>query len=137
MKLYPMVLTPFVSETVWGGRRLIDEYSVVTDKRNAAEAWVMSAHKNGSSTVANGEFAGRTLREVYLEHPELGGKNCAGFSDFPVLIKFIDAAADLSVQVHPDDAYCLKRVAARERPSRGISSTVSRVPIFCSALKRT
>ena len=109
MKLYPMVLTPFVSETVWGGRRLIDEYSVVTDKRNAAEAWVMSAHKNGSSTVANGEFAGRTLREVYLEHPELGGKNCAGFSDFPVLIKFIDAAADLSVQVHPDDAYCLKK----------------------------
>lgn len=109
MKLYPMVLTPFVSETVWGGRRLIDEYSVVTDKRNAAEAWVMSAHKNGSSTVANGEFAGKSLREVYLEHPELGGKNCAGFSDFPVLIKFIDAAADLSVQVHPDDAYCLKK----------------------------
>lgn len=109
MKLYPMVLTPFVSETVWGGRRLIDEYSVVTDKRNAAEAWVMSAHKNGSSTVSNGEFAGKSLREVYLEHPELGGKNCAGFSDFPVLIKFIDAAADLSVQVHPDDAYCLKK----------------------------
>ena len=69
----------------------------------------MSAHKNGSSTVANGEFAGKSLREVYLEHPELGGKNCAGFSDFPVLIKFIDAAADLSVQVHPDDAYCLKK----------------------------
>ena len=105
MKLYPMVLTPFVSETVCGGRRLIDEYSVVTDKRNAAEAWVMSAHKNGSSTVANGEFAGETLREVYLAHPEIGGKNCAGFSDFPVLIKFIDAAADLSVQVHPTDAY--------------------------------
>ena len=109
MKLYPMVLTPFVSETVWGGRRLIDEYSVVTDKRNAAEAWVMSAHKNGSSTVANGEFAGETLREVYLAHPEIGGKNCAGFSDFPVLIKFIDAAADLSVQVHPTDAYAQER----------------------------
>ncbi len=109
MKLYPMLLTPFVSETVWGGRRLIDEYSVKTDKRNAAEAWVMSAHKNGSSTVANGEFAGRSLREIYLEHPELGGKSCEGFSDFPVLIKFIDAAADLSVQVHPDDAYCLKK----------------------------
>ena len=54
MKLYPMVLTPFVSETVWGGRRLIDEYSVVTDKRNAAEAWVMSAHKNGSVVVGAG-----------------------------------------------------------------------------------
>ena len=58
MKLYPMVLTPFVSETVWGGRRLIDEYSVVTDKRNAAEAWVMSAHKNGSSTVATANLRG-------------------------------------------------------------------------------
>ncbi len=109
MKLYPMKLVPFISETVWGGRRLIDEYSVETDKRNAAEAWVMSAHKNGSSVIANGEFAGHSLREVYLEHPSLGGKNCEGFSDFPVLIKFIDAAADLSVQVHPDDAYCLKK----------------------------
>lgn len=109
MKLYPMKLVPFISETVWGGRRLIDEYSVKTDKRNAAEAWVMSAHKNGSSVIANGEFAGRCLREVYLEHPSLGGKGCEGFSDFPVLIKFIDAAADLSVQVHPDDAYCLKK----------------------------
>ena len=114
-----MVLTPFVSETVWGGRRLIDEYSVVTDKRNAAEAWVMSAHKNGSSTVANGEFAGETLREVYLAHPEIGGKNCAGFSDFPVLIKFIDAAADLSVQVHPDDAYCLKKGAGAGKTESG------------------
>lgn len=94
MKPYPMVLTPFVFETVWGGRRLIDEYCVNTDKKNAAEAWVISVHKNGSSTVANGEFAGRTLREVYLEHPELAGKNCTGFSYFPVLIKFIDAAAD-------------------------------------------
>ena len=54
----------------------------------------MSVHNNGSSTVANGEFAGRSLREVYLEHPELAGKNCTGFSYFPVLIKFIDAAAD-------------------------------------------
>ena len=97
----------------------------------------MSAHKNGSSTVANGEFAGETLREVYLAHPEIGGKNCAGFSDFPVLIKFIDAAADLSVQVHPDDAYCLKRARAQERPSHGIFLTASRARIFCSASKKT
>lgn len=109
MKLYPLRLVPFISETVWGGRRLIDEYGVKTDKKNAAEAWVMSAHKNGTGTVANGELEGKTLRELYLEHPEIGGKNCAGFKDFPVLIKFIDAAANLSVQVHPDDAYCEKK----------------------------
>lgn len=111
LNLYPLKLKPFVSETVWGGRRLIDEYSVETEKRNAAEAWVMSCHKNGTGVVENGELAGKTLREVYLEHPEIGGKNCEGFSDFPVLIKFIDAAADLSVQVHPDDAYCAEKGA--------------------------
>lgn len=106
MELYPFKLVPFVSETVWGGRRLIDEYNVKTEKRNAAEAWVMSCHANGSSVIENGGFAGRSLREVFSQHPEIGGKHCADFSDFPVLIKLIDAAADLSVQVHPDDAYC-------------------------------
>ena len=109
MKLYPLKLSAFVSQTVWGGRRLIDEYNIKTDKENAAEAWVMSAHKNGTSTVANGELKGKTLRQLYSEYPQIGGKNCEGFKDFPVLIKFIDAAANLSVQVHPDDAYCEKK----------------------------
>ena len=42
--MYPIILKPYVSETIWGGRKLIDEYHVVTDKKNAAEGWMLSCH---------------------------------------------------------------------------------------------
>ncbi len=106
MKLYPMKLIPYVSETIWGGRKLIEEYHVETQKANAAEGWMLSCHESGSSSVANGEFAGKFLPEVVKEFPELCGKNAEAFSDFPILIKFIDARDDLSVQVHPTKEYC-------------------------------
>ena len=103
--MYPIILKPYVSETIWGGRKLIDEYHVVTDKKNAAEGWMLSCHPAGESTVVNGEFAGQTLTEVLKRDPALCGSNAERFEDFPILIKFIDARDDLSVQVHPDDAY--------------------------------
>lgn len=106
MKLYPMKLIPYVSETIWGGRKLIEEYHVETQKSNAAEGWMLSCHESGSSSVANGDFAGKSLPEVVKEFPELCGKNAEAFSDFPILIKFIDARDDLSVQVHPTKEYC-------------------------------
>ncbi|MBO5410184.1 MAG: mannose-6-phosphate isomerase [Clostridia bacterium] len=106
MKLYPMKLIPYVSETIWGGRKLIEEYHVETQKANAAEGWMLSCHESGSSSVANGDFAGKSLPEVVKEFPELCGKNAEAFSDFPILIKFIDARDDLSVQVHPTKEYC-------------------------------
>lgn len=109
MKLYPMKLIPYVSETVWGGRRLIDEYNVKTDKKNAAEAWVLSCRKTRESRISNGEFAGRPLSELADENPEIRGKNAEKYEEFPVLIKFIDAADDLSVQVHPTREYCKKK----------------------------
>lgn len=103
--MYPMKLKPAVSSTIWGGRRLIDEYGVLTDKENAAEAWVLSCHPNGCSTVENGVFAGRTLKSVYDENRSICGKNGERFSEFPILIKFIDARDNLSIQVHPDEEY--------------------------------
>ncbi len=106
MNLYPIKLLPYVSETIWGGRKLIDEYGVKTEKANAAEGWMLSCHPSGSSSVANGTFAGQPLPEVVKAHPELCGKNAEKFDDFPILIKFIDARDDLSVQVHPTKEYC-------------------------------
>ncbi|MBQ2974515.1 MAG: class I mannose-6-phosphate isomerase, partial [Clostridia bacterium] len=106
MNLYPIKLLPYVSETIWGGRKLIEEYGVKTEKNNAAEGWMLSCHEAGSSTVANGEFAGRSFADVVKENPALCGKNSGNFEDFPILIKFIDAMDNLSVQVHPTKEYC-------------------------------
>ncbi len=108
MNLYPIKLIPYVSETIWGGRKLIEEYGVVTEKNNAAEGWMLSCHEAGASTVANGEFTGKSFADVVKAYPELCGKNAKNFSDFPILIKFIDAMDNLSVQVHPTDEYCKK-----------------------------
>lgn len=116
MKLYPIKLLPFVSETIWGGRKLIDEYGVKTEKKNAAEGWMLSCHEAGASVAANGEFAGASFAEVIKNNPELCGKNAEKFDDFPILIKFIDAMDNLSVQVHPTKEYC-------EKTGRGQSKT--------------
>ncbi len=106
MNLYPIKLLPYVSETIWGGRKLIEEYGVKTEKNNAAEGWMLSCHEAGSSSVANGIFAGKSFADVVKENPELCGTNAKNFEDFPILIKFIDAMDNLSVQVHPTKEYC-------------------------------
>ena len=67
------------------------------------ECWAISAHPNGDDVIATGESAGKTLSWLWANHRELFG-NCEG-DVFPLLVKIIDAAADLSIQVHPDDAY--------------------------------
>lgn len=108
MNKYPLKLKPYVSETIWGGRKLIDQYNVVTDKSNAAEGWMLSCLPNGSSYVANGEYDGKSLLEVVNGNPSWCGTNASRFKEFPILIKFIDAMDDLSVQVHPNKAYCDK-----------------------------
>ena len=107
--MYPLLLKPPVKDYLWGGTRLKTEYNYETDKEKAAEAWVLSCHKDGSDIVENGEFAGKTLPEVLkLWGDKAIGKNAAAFPYFPLLIKLIDAKDRLSVQVHPDDTYALK-----------------------------
>lgn len=99
-------LYPTLKETIWGGRMLIDDYGFETDNDNAAEAWLLSCHKDGPSYVIDGEYKGKTLAEVLdAEGKAVLGTNNADIPDFPVLIKIIDARDKLSVQVHPDDKY--------------------------------
>ena len=97
-------LKPACKDYLWGGRRLVDEFGI-DGGETCAEAWTLSAHPDGSSTVVNGEFAGKTFAEVI--NPQLSGTNCRRFDAFPILIKFIDALENLSVQVHPPDDYAL------------------------------
>lgn len=109
MDKYILKLAPYVSETIWGGRKLIDEFGVVTEKSNAAEGWMLSCLDMGPSVIVNGEYAGRSLPDVIGVSPEWCGAAVRRFSEFPVLIKFIDAMDNLSVQVHPTKEYCEKK----------------------------
>lgn len=100
-------LQPCGKDYLWGGTRLRDEYGKKIDLTPLAETWECSVHPDGPSEISNGEFKGQTLAEVLKQHPEyLGTKVKNG--KLPVLVKFIDAKKDLSVQVHPDDDYALE-----------------------------
>ncbi|AEA00427.1 MULTISPECIES: mannose-6-phosphate isomerase, class I [Aerococcus] len=93
-------------EKIWGGTKLRDDYHFDIPSETTGEAWVISAHPNGPATVIGGEFAGLTLQELYDKEPELFGRKEGG--KFPLLVKIIDAKDDLSVQLHPNDAYALE-----------------------------
>jgi mannose-6-phosphate isomerase len=100
---YPLKLTPAFKDYLWGGTRLADEYGKHTPLRPVAEAWELSCHPDGLSVVQNGALAGQTLTDVLASHPTWMGEKTTG--EFPILLKLIDAAADLSLQVHPDDDF--------------------------------
>lgn len=100
-------LTPTGKDYLWGGTRLREEYEKKIDLTPLAETWECSIHPDGPSYVKNGEFKGMTLAEVLKQHPEYIGTKVKN-GELPVLIKFIDAKKDLSVQVHPNDEYARK-----------------------------
>ena len=106
--MYPLLLKAPLKDYLWGGRRLIEEFQFESEKDIAAEAWMLSCHKDGNSIVRNGEFAGLTLQQVVeIWGSDALGAKAADFTYFPILIKLIDAKDRLSVQVHPDDNYAL------------------------------
>lgn len=98
-----MKLRPAVKEYLWGGTRLIEKYGKGSGMKHISETWECSVHPDGLSTVMTGRYNGITLDVVISEHPEYLGEN--NQNGFPILVKFIDAGKDLSVQVHPDDNY--------------------------------
>lgn len=101
----PLLLRPSGKDYLWGGSRLNDEFEKGIDLSPVAETWECSTHPDGPSYVVGGEFAGMKLAEVLRNHPEYLGERHRGMTELPILIKFIDAKKDLSVQVHPTDEY--------------------------------
>ena len=99
----PIFLEPVLQEKLWGGSRLREQFGYNIPSERTGECWAISAHPNGDCRVRNGEYAGKTLSSLWREHPELFGNTGGGA--FPLLVKIIDAREDLSIQVHPDDAY--------------------------------
>ena len=102
-------LKPHTTDYLWGGEKLREQYNIKSDKTPLAEAWMLSAHKSGESVIVNTDDKGLTLSEYISKYGKTAlGKNCERFENFPVLIKFIDAKDNLSIQVHPSDEYALK-----------------------------
>lgn len=107
--MYIMKLEPVLKDLIWGGSRLKEEWGMQTHLPNIAEDWALTCHKDGKNIIANGIYQGQTLEQVLENSQEdLLGANGKNFPYFPVLIKLIDAKDDLSIQVHPENAYALE-----------------------------
>ena len=94
---------PIFHEKIWGGRKLATDFGYEIPDGPIGECWAISAHPNGDCVVSGGAWDGMHLSELWDEHRELFG-NVEG-DRFPLLVKIINAKDNLSVQVHPDDAY--------------------------------
>ncbi len=103
---YPLRLEPYVKEVVWGGRWLADELGRVGPKdAPLGESW----EAYSDSTVTNGPLAGRKLGQLFEEYgAKLVGSSAEAYPKFPLLVKFIDARENLSIQVHPNNALAQK-----------------------------
>ncbi len=108
-KKEPLLLRPSGKDYLWGGKRLNDEFEKGIDLTPLAETWECSTHPDGPCYVVDGAFDGMELAEVLKCHPEYLGERHKGENTLPILIKFIDAKQDLSVQVHPTDAYAQEK----------------------------
>src|SRR5262249_48606767 len=110
MPLPPLGLEPIFKHNLWGGRRLPSFLNRTPPHDDPiGEAWVLSDVDGSPSRVADGPHEGRTLRELLAADPErLVGRAAAPHGKFPLLLKFIDARRELSVQVHPNDEQAAK-----------------------------
>lgn len=109
--LYPLKFEPVLKNYLWGGENLRKFGKVFPEDQTVAESWELSCHPDGESIISNGQFKGRTLSSLIQEY----NKTLVGtalpsekIKRFPLLIKLIDAADNLSVQVHPDDEFAAK-----------------------------
>ncbi len=110
MTLYPLRFEPLFKHNLWGGRRLPAFLNRTPPHDDPiGEAWVLSDVDGSHSRVADGPLEGATLRELLARDPaRIVGKAPAPHGKFPLLLKFIDARQELSVQVHPNDHHAAK-----------------------------
>jgi len=110
--LYPIKFHPILKEKIWGGKKLKSFLNKESDLPNIGESWEISDVDGDTSIVSNGELKGATLKELLTTYQEelVGKNNFKAFGKkFPLLIKFIDAKEDLSIQLHPNDELAAKR----------------------------
>ena len=110
--MYPLKFEPLLKQILWGGDKIVPFKHLDSDLKGVGESWEISGVADNESVVANGPDKGLTLNQMVRKYRDelVGESNYARFGDsFPLLIKFIDAKQDLSIQVHPDDALAKKR----------------------------
>ena len=110
--MYPLKFEPILKQTLWGGDKIIAFKQLNETLSGVGESWEISAVEDNESVVANGPDKGLTLPEMVgkYRHELVGEANYSRFgTKFPLLIKFIDAKLDLSIQVHPGDELARKR----------------------------
>lgn len=104
----PFLLTPAYKDYLWGGNSLKALYGKNSELAPLAETWECSAHPDGMSIIATGPYTGWTLAKYIKYFPETLGEHGQEYTCLPILVKLIDAEKDLSIQVHPDDAFAKK-----------------------------
>ena len=115
--MQPLKFNALLKQTIWGGDKIIPFKQLDDQLENVGESWEISGVKDNETTVKEGPLAGRSLNSLVEEFKGdlVGKENYARFgNEFPLLIKFIDARQDLSIQVHPTD-----EIAHRQGKSRG------------------
>lgn len=112
MKLYPLKFNPILKEKMWGGTKLTSQFNKESSSEFLGESWEISDVEGDVSMVSNGDYSGTDLSELVQQFGAelVGNSNFERFgTDFPLLIKFIDAKQDLSIQVHPNDQLAKER----------------------------
>jgi len=110
--LYPLKFAPIFKERIWGGRKLETQLHKTIPEGLIGESWELSDVEGDTSTVTNGLLEGMSLKDIQKKYKEdlIGKQNYKVFGNkFPLLIKFIDAKLDLSIQLHPNDELAKKR----------------------------
>jgi mannose-6-phosphate isomerase len=110
--MYPLKFKPILKSTIWGGEKIIPFKHLDCQQAQVGESWEISDVPGDESVVADGADAGKNLTQMVSEYKGalVGESNYKRFNGkFPLLIKFIDAQQDLSIQVHPDDELAMKR----------------------------
>ena len=127
MSMYPLKFKPILKSTIWGGEKIIPYKQLVDTQKQVGESWELSGVKGNESVIVNGKYAGLTLPDLIAQEGAnlLGVKNYERFGqEFPLLIKFIDARQDLSIQVHPND-----KLAWERHQSKGKTEKIGRAHV--------
>lgn len=151
MRMTPLKLKPCYKEYLWGGTRLKAEFGKTDAPDITAESWELACHAAGKSTIEGGMFHGKTLNDLSDTDREIfWGRKCLD-ETFPIMVKFIDAQKDLSIQVHPSDAtaqwdlgehgkaemWYIVDCAPRSNIYFGFSKQISREELYRRALDGT
>ncbi len=108
----PLKFEVILKEKLWGGNKIKEFKNLLSIEKSIGECWEISGVEENESIVANGPFKGKTLFEVLSikQHELIGKENYKKYgNEFPLLVKFIDAGSDTSIQVHPDDETAIRK----------------------------